>query len=212
MWGTIWVGWQIWSCANYAWPGKVRLVGFVGWLHFQNFHTKLSCICISELQSADKSNFPVRCLETGVRLQSHLEGLFFNFSSLLLSLFLCFPFFFTLQTLKITFAQCASVLSVVTPCHSFIMLSELGSLHCARKCIVGLATSPLLAKVRFSQLPVLWKDVVTLYLNELVCKHLPQAGLLTRLFPFPTISLFLPFLSIMSKSSYSLVFLVVTTP
>lgn len=98
---------------------------------------------------------------------------------------------------------------MVIPCHSFIMLSELGSLHCLRKWIGGLATSPLLAKVRFSQLPVLWKDVENIYLHDLVCKHLPQAGLFTQLFTF---SLVLPFLSIISKSSYSLVFLVITTP
>jgi len=130
-----------------------------------------------------------------------------------LSLFLCFPFFFTLQTLKITFAHCAFVLSLVIPCHSFIMLSELGPLHCLRKCIVGLATSALLAKVRFSQLSVLWKDVGNLlYLHDLVFKHLPQAGLLTQLFPFSTISLLLPFVFIMSKSSDHLVFLVITSP
>lgn len=175
------------------------LVGFVCWLHFQKFHTKLSYICVSGLQSADKSNFPVRCLETGVRLQARLEGLFFHFFSLLLSLFLCFPLFFTLEALKITFAQCASVLSLVIPCHSFIMLSELDSLHCPRNYVVGLPTSPLLAKARFSQLSVLWKDMGSLlYLRDFVCKHLPQAVLFIWLFPFSTISLLLPFLSIMS--------------
>lgn len=187
----------------------MHLVGFVGWLHFQIFHTKLSYICVSELQSANKLNFPVRCLETGVRLQYRLEGLFVHFFSLLLSLFLCFPFFFTLQTLKIALTQCASILSLVIPCHNFIILSELDFLHCPRNCVVGLATSPLLAKVGFSQLSVLWKDVGKLYLHDLVCKHLPQAGLFSWLFPFSTISPLLPFLSIVSKS-YSPVLLVIT--
>lgn len=109
----------------------MHLVGFVGWLHFQKFHTKLSYICVSELQNADKSNFPVRCLKDGVRLQSHLEGLFFHFYSLLLSLSFS-VFHFSLQTLKINFAQCTFVLSMVIPCLSFVMLSELGSFCCLR--------------------------------------------------------------------------------
>lgn len=73
---------------------KCILLVLLVWLHLQKFHTKLSYICVSKLQSADKSNFPVRCLETGVGLQSCLGGLFFHFSaSLFLSLFSFFLYF-----------------------------------------------------------------------------------------------------------------------
>lgn len=55
-------------------------------------------------------------------------------------------------------------------------------------------------------------DVGNLYLHYLVCKHLLQPGLFIQLFPFSTVSLFLTSFSIVSKSSYNLVFLVKTIP
>lgn len=129
----------------------------------------------------------------------------FTFISLCFSLplFLCFPSFFTLQAPKIILSPCAFFYQWFFPATSFYIVW--GRSYALSKWLHSKG-GPFLTKVRSSQLSVLWKDVENLlYLHYLICKCLPQAVLFTWLFPFPTISLLLPFLVLVSKSFYNLV-------
>lgn len=140
---------------------KHLLFGFVIWLQFQKIHTKLSYIYVSELQSAGKSSFPVRCSVTGAVLpvtsQRYRQLVWKDFSFISP---LCISFSLSVfhhssldRHLKLFFLTVILFYQWFFPVTAFI-LSEIGSMSSTSDYIVRVVTSPLLAKVGFSQLLV----------------------------------------------------------
>lgn len=199
---------------------KHLLFGFVTWLHFQKIHMKLTFIYVSEFQSAGESSFPVRCSVTGavlpVMFQRYTQLVWRDFSFISP---LCISFSLSVfhhssldRHLKLFFLTVILFYQWFFPVTVFIV-SEVGPMSCPSDYIVKVTTSTLLAKVRFSLLSVQWKGVENpLYLHYLICKHLSQSVLFTWLFPFPIISLLLPFLATMFKPLYNLVCLCIIAP